>query len=159
MLVRFACPTCGHGGRLDTSADREWKCPGCDHFVRVDLSEQDGNPPTACLLCGEQELYKKKGFPHWLGLTVLAAACLAFFGLSLMYLQYWAWTVLLASAVVDGLLYLYVPDVVVCYRCGTNHCGVGATAGYRPFELAIAERFRQERIRREQRKSQTGTAR
>jgi hypothetical protein len=144
---------------LDTSAGREWKCPLCDHLVRVDASEPGVNLPTACLLCGERDLYKKKGFPHWLGLTILAAACLAFFGLSLMYLQYWAWAILLASAVVDGLLYLYVPDVVVCYRCGTNHCGVGATEGYRPFELAIAERFRQERIRREQRKSQTGTAR
>ena len=56
-------------------------------------------------------------------------------------LQWWAWAVLLASAVIDGLLYLAVRDVVVCYRCGAQHRGLGYSSN-RPFELTIQERYR-----------------
>jgi hypothetical protein len=51
--------------------------------------------------------------------------------------------------VVDGVLYLWVGDVVVCYRCGTHHSCPSAGAAHQPFELIIAERYRQERLRRE----------
>ena len=60
------------------------------------------------------------------------------------------WMILIGSAVIDGLLYLWVGDVVVCYRCLAHHRGVPVTAENPPFELGIAERYRQERIRREQ---------
>jgi len=100
----------------------------------------------ACAVCGNAELYKRKGFPHWLGLTILTTACVAFLVLNAYRLQWWAWAVLLASAVVDGVLYLAVRDVILCYRCGAQHRSLGAS-GNRPFELTIHERYRQERIR------------
>ena len=97
-------------------------------------------------VCGNAELYKMKGFPHWLGLTILTAACVSFLVLNAYRLQWWAWAVLLASAAVDGLLYLAVRDVVVCYRCGARHGGLGYS-GNKPFELTVHERYRQERLR------------
>jgi hypothetical protein len=153
MIVRFDCPTCGQPGRLDTTRQREWQCPACDHFLRTTDTAQDSGMTHACAICGNTELYKKKGFPHWLGLTILGAACFSFLVLNLMYLQWWAWAILLGSAVFDGLLFLRVPDVVVCYRCNAYYSGMVSTAEYSPFELVIAERYRQERIRREQRKA------
>jgi hypothetical protein len=99
-----------------------------------------------CAACGNAELYKMKGFPHWLGLTVLTAACVTFLVLNAYRLQWWAWAVLLASAALDGLLYLAVRDVVVCYRCGARHAGLGYS-GNKPFELTVHERYRQERMR------------
>jgi hypothetical protein len=105
---------------------------------------------AVCVICGNSERYKKKGFPHWLGLSSLAGAFAAFMVLNLLYHQWWAWAILIGTAVFDGLLYLWVPDVVVCYRCNAHHSGLGSTADYPPFELVIAERYRQERIRREQ---------
>jgi len=110
---------------------------------------------AACAICDNAELYKKKGFPHWLGMTILAGACLAFLVLNLVYQQWWGLLVLLGSAVIDGLLYLWVPDVVVCYRCGAHHSGLRSTEGYPPFEVAVGERYRQEWIRKEQRRSGT----
>ena len=100
----------------------------------------------ACAACGNPELYKMKGFPHWLGLTILTLACVAFLVLNAYRLQWWAWAVLLASALVDGVLYLAVRDVVVCYRCGAQHRGLGHS-GNRPFELTTHERYRQEKIK------------
>ena len=66
--------------------------------------------------------------------------------LQILYRPSWAWAVLLGSAAFDGLLYGLVGDVVVCYRCGAQHRGLGSSCN-RPFELTIHERYRQERIR------------
>ena len=66
----------------------------------------------ACTVCGNRELYKKKDFPHWFGLGILTVACLSFFALNLFYHQWLAWAILIASAVLDGALYVWVGDVV-----------------------------------------------
>jgi hypothetical protein len=101
-------------------------------------------------VCGSAALYRQKDFPQWLGMSVLAAACASFFILQVLYQPWWAWAVLLGSAALDGLLYYgLVGDVVVCYRCGAQHRG-GPSRAFDPFELAVAERYRQERLRREQ---------
>ena len=53
-------------------------------------------------------------------------------------------------AAFDGILYLCVKDVVVCYRCGAEHRGGQVDpARHAPFELTVHERYRQEKIRRE----------
>jgi hypothetical protein len=95
-------------------------------------------------------LYKKKDFPHWLGLSILGVACLIFIILHAMYRQWLAWTFFIGSAVFDGVLYLAVGDVIVCYRCGAEYRGVKAGSDHKPFELGVAERYRQERLRRRQ---------
>jgi hypothetical protein len=105
---------------------------------------------SACGLCGHNELYKKKNFPHWLGLAILSAACLAFLWAHGVYQPWVAWTILIVSAGFDGLFYLWVGDVIVCYRCGAQYSGFTAGPAHHPFELTIAERYRQERLRREQ---------
>jgi hypothetical protein len=138
---------------MSVPAGQPWRCPSCGHQVPVQepaaTTSPDGLTLSACGVCGNHELYKMKGFPHWLGLTVLTAACLAFLVLMYYRQQWWAWAVLLGSAAADGLLYLAVRDVVVCYRCGARHAGIGR-AGNAPFELTVHERYRQERIRLEE---------
>jgi len=95
-------------------------------------------------------MYKKKDFPHWLGLSILTVACLVFFVAQNFYHPWLAWSVLIGSALVDGGLYLCVGDALVCYRCGAQYHGVETSALHQPFELGVAERYRQERLRREQ---------
>jgi hypothetical protein len=153
MNLRFICPTCEQPGQLDTAQGQEWSCPKCSHSFALHLSPQDGlaEPSlSSCPVCGNEELYKKKGFPHWLGLTILTVACLAFLLFHSWYLPYWAWAILLGSALFDGVLYVCVADVLVCYRCGTHISGVQPADSHKPYELVIAERYRQARIRREQ---------
>ena len=84
-------------------------------------------------------------------MSLLAGACVSFFVMAVIFYQYiLAWAVLLGSAAVDGLLYYgVVGDVVLCYRCGCQHRG-GRSRDFDPFELATGERYRQERLRREQ---------
>lgn len=94
-------------------------------------------------------MYKRKDFPHWLGLLILTVACVAFLLGQWFYWPRLAWSILIGSAVLDGVMYLLVRDVIVCYRCAAHHRGRLAAPGHSPFELGIAERYRQERIRRD----------
>jgi hypothetical protein len=121
------------------------------------LNAEGAGSGSACLICGNPELYKKKNFPHWLGLSILVVSCLAFMVLELLYHQWWAWAILLGSAVFDGLLYLWVGDVVVCYRCHAHYRGGMPVPALQPHDLGIAERYRQERLRREQLEAQKKT--
>src|SRR5262249_9051673 len=126
-----------------------WQCPGCDHFLT--LPDDVGKDSlTACVLCGNPELYKKKDFPHWLGLLILTAACLISVIPYWLYHQWLTLGILIGSAVFDGLLYLWVGDVIVCYRCQAHYRQAPPQPDRPPFDLGIAERYRQERIRRDQ---------
>jgi hypothetical protein len=145
--IRFPCPECEYPGRLTVPG--EWHCPRCDHVVQVPDSAVDPALPR-CLICANAELYKKKDFPHNLGMTILALAFLASTVTNYLYAKWWTWTFLIGSAAFDGLLYLWVKDAIVCYRCNAHHRGVAPNPEHKPFELTVQERYRQERIRREQ---------
>lgn len=123
---------------------RTWQCPQCDH--RVEFAQADAVLP-ACTVCGCGELYKKKDFPHWLGMTILTTACVLSVFTYGWYAKWLTWAILIGSAVVDGLLYLMVGDAVVCYRCHAHHKGVSSGAQHPPFELTVGERYRQQRMR------------
>jgi hypothetical protein len=131
-----------------SGAPVRWQCPGCDQVL--ELQPDPADSARRCVVCSNHEVYRKKDFPHWLGLTVLTVSCLAFMVASLIYHQWWGWAILIGSAAFDGILYLCVGDVVVCYRCGAHYRGYTPDPAYQPFELGIAERYRQERLRREQ---------
>jgi hypothetical protein len=104
----------------------------------------------ACPICGNAELYRKKDFPQRLGLAILALACLASIEPYRRYMIWLVWTILLGSLAFDYLLYRLVGDVVVCYRCLAQYRGLPGTALFPPYELGIAERYRQEKIRLQQ---------
>jgi hypothetical protein len=133
---------------LDAAAD--WQCPGCDHRMHIPATESA--LPT-CVLCGNHEIYKKKDFPHWLGMSILVGACLASVVTYGLYEKWWTWAILLGSALFDGLLYLSVGDALVCYRCNAHYRGIAPSYHHQPHELIVAERYRQERLRKEQMKS------
>ena len=149
MRIRFACPVCDQPSRLDWPGATSWQCPACDHALAVPAAPA-GDRLETCAVCGNHEFYKKKDFPHWLGLTILALASLGFALGHLVYRPEVAWAVLIASALFDGVLYLAVRDVVVCYRCGAHYRGLATGPAHQPFELGVAERYRQERLRRQQ---------
>jgi hypothetical protein len=145
--ISFSCPECEHPARVAANGPAEWRCPRCDHILKLP-------PPdpalTCCVVCGNHELYKKKDFPHALGMAILVGACLASTVSYWLYDKWITWAILVGSAAFDGVLYLLVKDAIVCYRCDAHYRGVKATNEHKPFELTIHERYRQERIRREQ---------
>ena len=150
MNVRFGCPHCETPAALDLPGPADWKCPACAHPLHL---VPRGRELRTCTVCGNPELYKKKDFPHWLGLTILTVACAASVLTYGWYYKWLTWAILIGSALIDGVMYLLVGDVVVCYRCQAHYRGLPAGAAFRPYELGIAERYRQEQIRLEQLKA------
>lgn len=155
MRVRFRCPECGVATQASLADSERLPCGHCDYSL---ASPQLGDKAlSACVICGNQELYKKKNFPHWLGLTILALACLAFLWAHGKYDPTTAWAILIVSAAFDGLFYLCVGDAMVCYRCAAEYRGITPSSSHLPFELTVAERYRQERLRREKLESDQTT--
>lgn len=148
--VRFPCPSCDYPNHLALACPQEWECPVCNHRQHVDRPE-----PTlpACVLCGTGDLYKKKNFPHWLGMSLLVGACLVSVFTYGLYEKWLTWAILIGTAVFDGLLYLLVGDVTVCYRCNAHYRGRLINPVHGPYELTVGERYRQERLRKEQMKA------
>jgi hypothetical protein len=141
---------------MELSGPRNWQCPACQSILCVPAASPDTRLDV-CALCGNAKLYRKKDFPHWLGMLVLVAACAAFLVTNYLYQQWLAWAILLGSAILDCLLYLAVGDVIVCYRCGAHHRGFKPNPAHGPFELSVGERYRQEQMRRAQMQADRNT--
>jgi hypothetical protein len=144
--VCFSCPNCDGPASVDLGQPCDWQCAQSDHRLHIEAPNPD---LPHCVICGNGELYKKKDFPHWLGMSILVGACILSVLTYWLYEPFWTWVILIGSASFDGLLYLWVGDAIVCYRCNAHYRGFEATAAHQPFEITIGERFRQERLRRE----------
>jgi hypothetical protein len=149
MDIRLSCPECGQHGRLEPAKTEHWQCPACGHVSSLQHPAEK-SALHSCLVCANAELYKKKDFPHWLGLTILTVACVGSVIPYYLYHQWLTWTILIGSALVDGGLYLWVGDVIACYRCNAQFRGFETLPEHHPFDLGIGERYRQEQKRREQ---------
>ena len=148
--VAFACPVCERPARANVDRGADWHCPGCGHGQPLKAIDP---AVTECVVCGCHELYKKKDFPHWVGMTILVTACLASVYTYFWYEKWLTWAILIGSAIVDGVLYLMVGDAVVCYRCEAHYRGFKAGDAHQPFELTVGERYRQEKIRADERQA------
>jgi hypothetical protein len=108
-----------------------------------------GRPAGAAGPSDTTDLYTQKDFPQALGLLIVIVQ----FAISTVFWYYEmpiaTYAVLMASALMDWALYPRVPDVSICYRCMCQVRGEGSNPGRRlgPFDIAIGERYRQERIR------------
>lgn len=148
MNLEFQCPECESWTRTEQTDAPAWTCNACEAVVEA-AAPADSIDLSACRVCGNTELYTQKAFPHWLGMSILVGA---FAASVVTYALYWVvatWVILIGSAAVDVLLYLLVPNAVVCYRCQARYRGF---AGPRPeaFDLAVGEKYRQERLRKRQ---------
>lgn len=58
--------------------------------------------------------------------------------------------ILMGFALLDLVLFVVMPDVLVCYRCRARHRGAGADSEHGGFDHELAERYRQEQLRLKQ---------
>ena len=153
MRITYACPAC-HAtvtqDRLESRATLE--CGRCDASLPVPpgavVAATAGQPGATdrvlrCVVCPSTELFARKDFPQRLGVAIVvagfAASCLT-----------WAWrllvptfAILFATALLDVVLYLLVPECLTCYRCGARYSGGGVADGAGGFDLETHERHRQ----------------
>jgi uncharacterized protein (DUF983 family) len=156
MELTYSCRTCGTVGQVTSiETTSTLTCASCQQVESVPSSAVvDGNL-MACANCGTEDLYSQKDFPQGLGLAIVIVG----FAISSVFWYYdmplWTYAILLASALLDMVLYYKVPNVTICYRCLGQHRGLGSNPDgrYKFFDLAIGERYRQERMRVEEHKA------
>jgi hypothetical protein len=153
MELTYQCPNCGSIDQVPSVESAEQAaCRRCGAVRALHREVFETGPMTACPWCATTDLYLQKDFPQGLGLFIVIVG----FVISTVFWYFEkpliTYLILLASALLDLLLYYRVPDVTICYRCLSQVRGEGSNSGDRfwPFDLAIGERYRQERIRIEE---------
>lgn len=114
----------------------ELACAGCGTrapLLRDGLSSAGGL--THCLACGHPELYRQKDFPKSIGIAIVVLAAIA-----APFTPYYA--SLFAAAAIDALLYLALPERLVCYVCGARHTGFANEPRHPRFDREIDERLK-----------------
>ncbi|MBL8850994.1 MAG: hypothetical protein JNG89_15045 [Planctomycetaceae bacterium] len=100
------------------------------------------------MACGNGDLWRQKDFPQALGLALVAAGAVLS---SIAWYFHWPKTalgLLMAFALADMIVFIVMPDVLVCYRCKSRHHRLRSTSAEHPgFSHETAERYRQEELR------------
>jgi hypothetical protein len=103
------------------------------------------NPPISnCPSCGCRDLFIRKDFPQKLGLMIVVVAGVAFLILAASRSRFYLGAiVLIVAAIIDALLFAFVPKITVCYRCRKDFRDRPINPEHHGFDLAIGEKYRQ----------------
>ena len=153
MELTFQCPACqavNHVGPLEAGGDGN--CTACGSARSLHRESIGDGKLLGCPWCSTTDLYIQKDFPQGLGLFIVILGFVISTIFWYLEMPLFTYLVLLGSALLDMVLYYRVADVTICYRCLSQIRGVGSNpeGRFRPFDLAVGERYRQERLRIEE---------
>lgn len=148
MNITYSCPHCHQGARNEVgSADTTLTCPHCQQAMSVPPGALEGGQVCRCLACPSTDLFVRKDFPQRLGVGIVVVGIVGSsiaWGYTLPILTF---AILFATALVDVVLYLLVPDALMCYRCGAQYRSVAGMERHGAFNLETHERYRQQAAR------------
>lgn len=93
-----------------------------------------------CPVCGLAYFYIDKAFPHRIGLYIILAGVIGYFIME-HFLPGKGLFLLVGIGLIDFLLFFFVKEKTVCYKCLTEFRGFKRNPQHSSFELGIAERF------------------
>lgn len=151
MNLTQTCHACGQMSSTSFAEDAATiVCVHCGHTVEVPEGGISDGGVHRCLVCPSTDLYVRKDFPQQVGVAIVvvgfAISCVTWY----YYLTAATFAVLLATALVDVVLYLFVGNALMCYRCGATYRDVAGLDEHGGFDLETHERYRQESARLEQ---------
>jgi hypothetical protein len=149
VVVTFCCPKCQQTNRLAVVAGEAVQCAGCGWQRAAGPDDFVQGKPVRCLVCGCNDLWRQKNFSSRMGLLIVGAAILFSTIAYALWQPMLALGILMGFALLDALFYLFMRDVSVCYRCAARHTGFEPAGSHVTFDLGVAERYRQERLRRQ----------
>ncbi len=155
MNVTYFCKACDKVTRVpfteDSTAVSCSRC-GVEHAFSSNFlsSDEEGNRTLdRCTICGSHELYYRKQFNQRLGISIIAV------GATLSTIAYanhnlfWTFLILFVFAGVDLLFYIFMKNLLQCYKCNSEFRGFEDSPEYQPFNLEIHEKYHQQRVRLE----------
>jgi hypothetical protein len=148
MNVSFYCPQCEHLAQLPIApGDRNYRCPNCQKTVTLPEDTFVDGKLARCIACPSHDLFVRKDFSQRLGVTIVTIGAIAssipwYYGYPL-----WTFAILFACAGIDLVLYLFMPECLMCYRCGAIYRDVPDMNEREHFDLETHEKHRQQKIR------------
>jgi hypothetical protein len=151
MRITFPCPQCEQIGRVEFHDDAEhFGCLHCETELKIPAGAIDRGDVTRCLACPSTDLFIRKDFPQRLGVFLVV---LGLIGSTIAWYHYniwWTYGILFGTVLIDLVLYLFVGDCLMCYRCGAIYRGLKSLDEHEPFNLETHERYRQAAARVEE---------
>lgn len=149
--LRVSCPDCEtlSSFALNTPLQEQvsWHCHSCKSEKPLKFSEEirSSGKLDRCPLCDGNEFYAQKDFNRRIGMTLIVLGASAMFIMIAMdYPSYWAYLPLGLAALVDRILYYFLPNVQVCYACDTvfKNFGETPTPEEQEFNLATHDAYK-----------------
>jgi DNA-directed RNA polymerase subunit RPC12/RpoP len=142
--LSFRCPACEESARLTIAeSDTQFACPHCHRAMVIEPETVADGALSHCLVCGSNDLFIRKDFPQRLGLWIVvvgfAVSCVTWY----LYYVKLTFAVLFTTALADLVLYLFMGESLVCYRCGAEYRKLDSLKNHEPFNLETHERYRQ----------------
>jgi hypothetical protein len=142
-IIHFGCAECGGELAVPASARDDVGCPACGNVPRLGRTSavRSGRCVDVCAVCGHADMYVQKDFNRSLGLVIVTAGVLGSLGFFALGQPFFAVGTLVLMALLDGLIYLLVGDVTVCYSCHAIYRGFGPNPEHEGFNLELLERY------------------
>jgi hypothetical protein len=148
LTITFACPNCSAFLVLpfdDTTGS--FSCTSCQTNLTVTEGAVRQSHIERCIVCPSTELFIRKDFPQRLGVGFVvlgfALSCVAWY----YHMVITTFAILFATALIDVGLFLFMGDLLECYRCHAQYRGVSNIDSHEAFDLEIHERYRQQKAR------------
>ncbi len=96
-------------------------CPECHEPTRLPAGAIETGRLSRCLACPSVDLFVRKDFPQRLGVGLVVLGVVAS---SISWGYGWpivTFAILFATALLDVILYMIVPNALMCYRCGAQY--------------------------------------
>ena len=146
MRVVVKCPGCDAGLPVDAGPDPQAiRCGRCKREISLTVTAAvaEDRAVDCCPTCRGGDFYRRKDFDPQVGLSVVVV------GAVISGVFYWlgmdlvAYGILAGAALIDLLVYQWLGEVTVCYRCHTEFRGRYARTAP-PFDLHTADVLEQE---------------
>ena len=143
MKISFRCPHCQRELEFDDLTQSESPCPRCGETVKLHVTDRmrRDNVVDQCAVCDCNKVYVQKDFNRTLGVTIFAAGAVLFLFCAWKNRLVEGTLVWAVFAIADAVLYKFLPDVTICYKCYAQYREVSLNPGNQPFELGLAEKY------------------
>lgn len=154
MNVNFVCSKChGHARQSVDESSAKVDCDHCGQVVDIPEGAVAGDKISRCIVCPSTDLYVRKDFPQHLGVLLVVIGLLGS-TIAWGYGQiFWTFGILFATALLDLLLYMFVGEALMCYRCNAIYRGAANQDTHGPFQLETHEKYRQLQARADELKA------
>lgn len=143
MKITFPCKSCKTYSSFDPSENpSKLICPRCSTETSIQISEslQAGQTLERCGICEQDKFYVQKDFSRKLGLTLVFIGIL----LSSYYTYYYGLLglfVLIGIALLDWIIYYFLPWMTICYTCRAEYRGFKKNPKHEFFDLKREEQY------------------